>query len=331
MAIERQKYKRVIRRGSSGDDVVYMKNLLLEMGWYADGITSVKSRSFGKDSVAALLDFQQNNLDNDGVPLEPDGEIGKVTWAAIERIYYGDESAESVAPPPSDNEDLDYDSFPMISKAALYEINAALKSVNVDRYEVVMLALKEAVQPQYVELEYPISVYARGEEIYNSDLSRNVMDESDMAAYLKKGYAAEFVKHREEFLMECARHGCTGADCSGGVLGLWRKQGHIKASARPTANSICGSSYTKAISKSDLIPGDVVGREGHVGLFVGGRYVVEWIGGAYGCQLTVLSDRKVVCLTTYLDEDSSPAKTRKKGYTYTFSSWTKFRRPKWYA
>ena len=74
--------------------------------------------------------------------------------------------------------------------------------------------------------------------------------------------------------------------------------------------------HKKAINKSELIPADWVGKSGHIGTYVGGGLVVEFYGGAYGCQLTELDNR---CGYDFLD------KRFKKG-----SAWTKYRRPKYY-
>ena len=34
-----------------------------------------------------------------------------------------------------------------------------------------------------------------------------------------------------------------------------------------------------------MIPGDLVHKSGHIGMFVGAGYTVSWEGGAYGAQL----------------------------------------------
>lgn len=110
----------------------------------------------------------------------------------------------------------------------------------------------------------------------------------------------------------------TGADCSGGIVGLMRYAGVVSSSFDASADSLCGNSHSRAISKNELIPGDWVGRSGHIGLYVGGGYVVEWYGQNYGCQLTGLG-------------------TKRKAYDFvnkkygTRSDWTKYRRPKYYS
>jgi len=70
------------------------------------------------------------------------------------------------------------------------------------------------------------------------------------------------------------------------------------------------------VQKSALRAGDWVGRDGHIGIYVGGGYVIEWMGKLFGCQLTQLDNRR--------GYDFVGKKLRSK------SGWTKFRKPKYY-
>ena len=106
------------------------------------------------------------------------------------------------------------------------------------------------------------------------------------------------------------------SDCSGMPVGLLRKHKLVEAKFDTTANGLCGSTYSKSVKKSELMPGDWVGKSGHIGIYVGGGLVVEFYGGAYGCQLTELDNRRGY---DFLD------KRFEKG-----SAWTKYRRPKYY-
>ena len=108
----------------------------------------------------------------------------------------------------------------------------------------------------------------------------------------------------------------TGADCSGGIVGLLRKLKLVSSGFDRTANQLCSERYAKATAKSGLRPGDFVGRPAHIGLYVGGGYVVEWAGKRYGCQLTGL-DRRMV-------HDFVEQRERR------LSAWTKFCDPSFY-
>jgi hypothetical protein len=62
-------------------------------------------------------------------------------------------------------------------------------------------------------------------------------------------------------------------------------------------------------------PADLAWKSGHIGLYVGGGYVVEWVGGAYGCQLTK-ANRKVF---NFVD-----------GKLHTMGKWSAYGDPKIY-
>lgn len=108
----------------------------------------------------------------------------------------------------------------------------------------------------------------------------------------------------------------TGADCSGGVVGLLRHAGAVSAKFDCSADGFRNSSSTVSIEQSALRPGDFLHKSGHIGLYAGGGFAVEWMGGAYGCQLTKLSKRR--------------------GWNYvkqrldSCGAWTGFLRPRYY-
>lgn len=76
-------YTRILKRGTSGDDVLYCKQRLLELGYYAEHIVTLSKTSFGNDTLAAVKRFQEQ------VGLTVDGIIGSETWAAL----FGEEVA----------------------------------------------------------------------------------------------------------------------------------------------------------------------------------------------------------------------------------------------
>ena len=70
-------YTRNLRKGTSGEDVLFCKQRLLELGFYGDHITTVTRKTFGADTLEAVKRFQAQ------AALTVDGVIGKETWAAL--------------------------------------------------------------------------------------------------------------------------------------------------------------------------------------------------------------------------------------------------------
>lgn len=70
-------FTRVLKRGMSGDDVMYFKQKLLELGFYADHITTVTRKTFGADTFEAVQRFQTQ------AGLTVDGVVGEQTWSAL--------------------------------------------------------------------------------------------------------------------------------------------------------------------------------------------------------------------------------------------------------
>ena len=95
-----------------------------------------------------------------------------------------------------------------------------------------------------------------------------------------------------------------------------RKHKLVNSSFDTTANNLCSNSYSTAISKEDLKPGDWVGKSGHIGTYVGGGFVVEFYGGAFGAQLTKLDKRQGYDFIKKKVVNGSP--------------WTKYRKPTFY-
>ena len=70
-------FTRIIRKGTSGEEVLFCKQKLLELGFYGDHITTVSRKTFGADTLEAVKRFQVQ------AGLTADGVIGKETWAAL--------------------------------------------------------------------------------------------------------------------------------------------------------------------------------------------------------------------------------------------------------
>ena len=69
----------LLMKGSTGQYVKILQTLLLEKGYDPLGIDG----KFGKNTRAAVVNFQSKNTDIYGNPLEVDGKVGKYTWGAL--------------------------------------------------------------------------------------------------------------------------------------------------------------------------------------------------------------------------------------------------------
>jgi len=70
-------FSRNLKKGTSGEDVLFCKQRLLELGFYGDHITTVTRKTFGADTLEAVKRFQAQ------AGLTVDGVVGKETWAAL--------------------------------------------------------------------------------------------------------------------------------------------------------------------------------------------------------------------------------------------------------
>lgn len=370
-------YSRKLCKGLHGDDVKYMKDLLVSLGYLHASTHS----TFGSDTRIAVLQFQKDN------GLSETGIINEATWLAIVASatndiqeaaykYRGDADGNGVInaadasrilryimgldPIPDtlaqgdadgdgdiDAADASYilrvlvgleqyipiestpevrTEFLNIHDAAYESIMAALDALNSEtdgkvdiRKSIVRDVLRFAYDYKQDKgvATYPISLYKWGGNLYNTSLKLYCPTATD----IEKGASSKpqyYDGGRKEMMLaaiEASGGTISGSDCSGAVVGEWRVNKLQKATFDTTANSLCGSSYSTDMGSIDkLIPADLVGRDGHVGIYVGGGWVVEWVGGAFGAQLTSVSTPKA---WDFIDKRLSSR-----------GAWTKFRRPK---
>lgn len=294
-------YSRLLKRGMSGDDVWTVKQYLFSQGYYPSRITAIKNRSFGGDTVTAVKAFQRVK------GLAVDGIVGRLTWGAM---FDADDEPEIPY--------VSADEYPLIGETARRAINTALQTVSSMRREMVLEALKYCLDPA-VAAKNPSSLYIRGGNLYNKDLSLNVIDGKWLLSTYAKKYASYCTNGRLAMMQQAviSNPDITGADCSGGMIGLLRFFGLVRPNVDNTANGLLGSGFSTEIGVGETTPGDFCGKSGHIGLYVGGGYTAEWAGGEYGCQLSGKTTRKLWSFT-------------KKKYV-TLSKWTKWRRPKIYG
>lgn len=267
---------RNLKLGSIGEDVLRVKQRLLELGCFEPHITQLKASLFGRDTQRAVKTFQSAH------GLAPDGIVGPLTFAALFP------TEQPGAAPAVDRAMIP----PNIGDTAAFAIIEALHSVGDTRRAIVLDALQFAYDPA-VPREYPLSLYIRGANLYNADLSLNVIS----LARIASGAARQpeyYDGGRREMMLRAVQENpaITGADCSGGIVGLLRHAVVVKPKFDLSADGFAANRYYRHIDMSELQPADLLHKNGHIGLYVGGGYGVEWMGGAYGCQLTRINARR---------------------------------------
>ena len=266
---------RTLRPGSAGEDVMEAKQRLFSLGCYARQVPAVKTDVFGDDTQEAVRTFQIRN------GLTADGIIGPMTWVAL----FPEATCAPIA--------IERGQIPQqIGDAAAGAILAALAGTSVTRRGIVLDALQFAYDAD-MPGEYPVSLYIRGGNLYNTDLTPNVITLKRIATGAKR--QPEYYDGGRREMMERAVENnptITGADCSGGVVGLLRHAGVVSPRFDLAADGFAANTRYRHITSAELSPADLLHKNGHIGLSVGGGYAVEWMGGAYGCQLTKLSARR---------------------------------------
>jgi len=269
-------FTRNLSKGSSGDDVLAAKKRLVILGY----LRAATKSTFGDETRTAVKAFQRDN------GLEVDGIIGPLTWAAL--FGTAEQTQAPIVTSASDYSGLDR--FGAEIKNALV---ADLETVSDIRREICLDALQFAIDP-YNPPEYPLAFYIRGGNLYDKDLSLHVMTAARLKSYFaKSSYAQYFDGGRKEMMMEASENAgfsLPGADCSGQIVGLMRKHAVYDSGFDANANTLYGS---HCVETSSPAPGDWAWKSGHIGLYVGGGFAVEYVGGAYGCQLTKIASRRV--------------------------------------
>lgn len=296
---------RMLRRGSVGADVLALKRRLFELGCYGGTISGVTHNHFGRQTLDAVWVFQRDH------GLEVDGIVGPLTWAAL-----FPETLASAAPGGTETANVRSKIPANIGGAAAALIAASLAGETEKRRSIVLDALSFAFDPD-VPSDYPLSLYIRGANLYAPDLAPMVVTLSRIASGAKR-QPKYYDGGRREMMERAVRanSAITGADCSGGVVGLLRHASVVSGGFDLAADGFAASARMKRISQGELRGADLLHTSGHVGLYAGGGYAVEWMGGAYGCQLTKLAARRGWNFVT--------GRFDKRG------AWTRFLRPAYY-
>ena len=295
---------RNLKQKMSGPDVRFVKDALFSLGFYASKIKQITNNTFGADTFVAVCKFQRAK------GLEVDGIVGPLTWAALEKALAAGKKEEKEVEFPS------LDKMKHISAAHRAAIAKDLAKVSELRQKIVLEILNYAYDKD-VPGE-PRALYIFGANLYDKNLKLNYADAAEIEKHAKT-YPSYFDGGRKQWMLEQVKKNpkLPASDCSGMEVGYLRKHKLVSKSFDTTANNFTtAKQYSTPINKKDLKPGDWVGKSGHIGTYVGGGLVVEFYGGAYGCQLTELNNRRGWNFVAKRLEAGSP--------------WTRFCRPKFY-
>lgn len=265
-------FRRNLSRYMVGEDVRYVKDRLVELGYLAKATHNI----YGNDTYRAVKAFQAASN------LEVDGIVGLFTWTAL--------FSDQPAPEPS----VEVPSW--IAEPARTEISRALSGTSAKRKEICLKALSYCVDrnsnPSILK-----GFYIRGANLYDKDLSVHTMTKTRLTKYFSRSsYEPYFDGGRKEMMERMAAksdYTIVGADCSGMIVGLWRSAKVVSSGFDANADHLYGS-YCVERKTSDLQPGDLAHKSGHIGLVVSSNWIVEAVGGAYGIQLTKRTDRRVI-------------------------------------
>ena len=184
-----------------------------------------------------------------------------------------------------------------VGEDARQAVAEALGRVSPLRRQLVEAALPFCYDPHGPQVAaFPKSLYLWGANLYGSDKAL-YCPTSAAVELLAARKPAFFSGGRREMMLSALQNAASpgdrlsGADCSGAIVGLWRRFDLVDGKFDAIANRLLRVPLSYPIDSADLLPGDLVGFDGHIGLYAGAGRVIEWAGGAYGCQLTRLTGR----------------------------------------
>ncbi len=292
-------FKRTIRLGMYGSDVLYIKRKLFGLGMYDDKIKRITSNKFRQDSVNATKRFQETYDSVCEGPLDVTGTIYEACWEAIEAAARGEikpkvdpEPKPEPEPSPEPPKGL-LDSYTWIKASKRSAIEKDLLNTNEKRRNICLEILKYAYDPEY-RLGDVRALYMWGGNLYNTDLKLNIATAAKIEVGAKKHPDKYDGGRKEWMLSEVEKNpNLPASDCSGMEVGWLRKFKLTNNKFDQNANSLGSEKYSIKCEIENLKPGTFAHRDGHLGTYVGGGYIVEFVGGAYGCQLTGRTNRKV--------------------------------------
>ncbi len=290
-------FRRTIKLGMSGADVLYIKHKLFDLGMYNSKIKRITSSKFRIDSVNATKKFQQTYNSVDGDPLDVTGTIYEICWDSIEAAARGEikpkiDPGPGPEPEPEPKKGM-LDSYTWIKASKRRAIEKDLIDANEMRRRICLEILKWCYDPDYRSGDVR-ALYMWGGNLYNTDLKLNIATAAKIEIGAKKNPDKYDGGRKEWMLSEVAKNpNLPASDCSGMEVGWLRKFKLVNNKFDSNADTLGSEKYSVECEIKNLKPGTFAHRDGHLGTYVGGGYIVEFVGGAYGCQLTDRTNRKV--------------------------------------
>lgn len=316
-----------------GVDVFYMKGKLFELGMLEKEIATETKTIFDEEMETAVLNFQEREHGSEFPLLPMTGKITPYTWEEIEKEThfllmnrYPKFDSSTVIPEDSDVGTafcMPQNIHPNKAEAIVRDFG----DLSAVRRKIIFEALKYATDPDFPR-HYPLGLYIRGRSLYNKYDQETINIVTDEQIHIgEERMPIFFPSEKKRLMLETISlyPNTPGADSSGGIIGLCHFAKVCKPGTDVTPNTLATDRYSKLVYKvegdekgfCDWKPGDWACKQNHIGLYVGGGFVVEWIGGAYGCQLTNLfGDRFAYNFITNRVDRLSP--------------WEQFRVPIWY-
>ena len=276
-------YTREIKKGMSGDDVFYIKNKLFDLGMYAPKIKKISSKTFRADSVLATKNFQTK------YHLDVTGTVNEVTWNKIEEESQP-EPAPTPTPTPTPSGLLD--EYTWLDPKKREAIEKDLTKVSELRRNICLEILKYAFDPEYRQGNVR-ALYMWAENMYNTSLKLNYATKTKIENGAKK-YPQYYDEGRKEWMLKQVELNpyLPCSDCSGMEVGWLRKFKLVSNKFDRNSTALASKACSIETTRQDALPATFIHRPGHIGTYVGGGYVVEFVGGAYGCQLTACDKGK---------------------------------------
>lgn len=284
-------FRRTIKLGMVGADVLYIKRKLFDLGMYNSKIKRIISNKFRIDSVNATKKFQETYDSVCEGPLEVTGTIYEACWEAIEAAARGEikpkvdpdpEPTPTPEPTPEPKKGM-LDSYTWIKASKRKAIEKDLLNTNEMRRSICLEILKWCYDPDYRSGDVR-ALYMWGGNLYNTDLKLNIATAEKIEVGAKR-YPDKYDGGRKEWMLsEVAKHNdLPASDCSGMEVGWLRKFKLVNNKFDSNADTLGSEKYSVECEIKNLKPGTFAHRDGHLGTYVGGDYIVEFVGGAYGC------------------------------------------------